>query len=147
MKRARATVFSLVIFVILSMLAWAAKDYTGWMKHVPETDRKRVNPYAGQSEAIAAGAKLFSDHCAKCHGADALGSSKKPNLRAPEVQQAADGEIFWLLRNGDLLHGMPSWSAIPEPSRWQIIAYVKSLGVSSSGASSSDIKLKQESPK
>jgi hypothetical protein len=23
---------------------------------------------------------------------------------------------------------MPTWSTIPEPSRWQIVAYVKSLG-------------------
>jgi hypothetical protein len=49
-------------------------------------------------------------------------------LRTDEVQNAADGEIFWLLRNGSLRRGMPSWSALPEPSRWQIIAYVKSLG-------------------
>ncbi len=142
MTRRRVGILGLILFAILSTLAWAAKDYTGWKKHVSESDRKRVNPYAGQSEAIAAGARLFSDHCATCHGADALGSKKKPNLRAPEVQQASDGELFWLLRNGDLAHGMPSWSAIPEPSRWQIIAYVKSLGVSAA-----DTTTKQESPK
>jgi mono/diheme cytochrome c family protein len=130
MKRTKFVLFHVAVGMILGTLAWGAKDYTGWMKHVSDADRKRVNPYAGQSEAAAAGAKLFADHCAKCHGADALGSRKKPNLRAAEVQQATDGEIFWLLRNGDLLHGMPSWSAIPEPSRWQIITYVKSLGVS-----------------
>ena len=45
------------------------------------------------------------------------------------VQNAKDGEIFWLLRNGNLGKGMPSWSALPEPSRWQVITYVKSLGV------------------
>ncbi len=113
---------------MLCAIAANAADYSAWLQHVPDADRKRTNPYAGQSDAIGAGSKLFADHCAKCHGADALGSRKKPSLRAPEVQNASDGEIFWLLRNGDLRHGMPSWSAIPEPSRWQIIAYVKSLG-------------------
>jgi hypothetical protein len=44
------------------------------------------------------------------------------------VQQAADGQLFWFLRNGNLRRGMPSWSSLPEPSRWQIIAYLKSLG-------------------
>ena len=68
------------------------------------------------------------DHCAKCHGEDALGRGKKPSLRTKEVQKAADGELFSLLRNGYLKKGMPSWSSLPEPSRWQIIAYVKSLG-------------------
>lgn len=121
-------VYLCFVGVFLSTLAWAATDYSAWKKHVSESDRNRVNPYAGETEAITAGSKLFADHCAKCHGADALGSKKKPNLRAAEVQQAKDGELFWLLRNGDLRHGMPSWSSIPEPSRWQIITYVKSLG-------------------
>ncbi|MGA9633226.1 MAG: hypothetical protein WBQ63_17505, partial [Candidatus Acidiferrales bacterium] len=46
------------------------------------------------------------------------------------VQDATDGELAWLLRNGNLPRGMPSWSMMPEPSRWQVIAYVKSLGPS-----------------
>jgi mono/diheme cytochrome c family protein len=116
----------------LSLSLWAlaasAADYSAWKHHVPDADRKRTSPYAGQSDAIAAGSRLFSDHCAKCHGGDALGSRRRPSLRAAEVQRATDGEIFWLLRNGDLRHGMPSWSPMPEPSRWQIIAYIKSLG-------------------
>ncbi len=99
-----------------------------WANHISESERARKNPYASQPEAIAAGARMFTDHCAKCHGADALGWKKRPSLRSKEVQQATDGELFWLLRNGSLRRGMPSWSALPEPSRWQIIAYVKSLG-------------------
>jgi mono/diheme cytochrome c family protein len=119
------------MWLMLCTVTWGASKYAGWMQHVPDADRTKTNPYAGESEAIAAGSKMFADHCAKCHGANALGSKKKPSLRTPEVQQATDGEIFWLLRNGDLRHGMPTWSSIPEPSRWQIIAYVKSLGESS----------------
>jgi mono/diheme cytochrome c family protein len=99
-----------------------------WLKHVPEADRKRVNPLAGQPEAIAAGGRMFEDHCAKCHGEGAMGRGKRPSLRSERVQSATDGEIFWLLRNGNLPKGMPTWSALPEPMRWQIIAYVKSLG-------------------
>jgi mono/diheme cytochrome c family protein len=98
-----------------------------WTGHVSETERARINPYANQANAIAAGGRLFADHCAKCHGPDALGRKKRPSLRTKEVQGAADGEIFWLLKNGDLRHGMPSWSSLPEPSRWQLVAYVKSL--------------------
>jgi len=86
------------------------------------------NPYAVQPDAIAAGGRLFAEHCAPCHQPDAMGKGKRPTLRSPRVQHATDGEIFWLLRNGILAHGMPSWSMIPEPSRWQIIAYLKSLG-------------------
>jgi len=108
----------------------AANAQAPWLGHVSEADRAKVNPYANQPDAIAAGKRLFEDHCAQCHGADAMGKKKRPSLRTAEVQQAVDGEIFWLLKNGALRKGMPSWSSLPEPSRWQIIAYVKSLGES-----------------
>jgi mono/diheme cytochrome c family protein len=114
-------------WVLFAASAGMAAD-TGWMKHISEAERARTNPWANQPEAIAGGSRLFADHCAKCHGKDALGRGKRPNLRTQEVQQATDGEIFWLLKNGYLAKGMPSWSSLPEPSRWQIIAYVKSLG-------------------
>ena len=118
---------SLCLWLMLCTLLCEAAD-TNWKKHISEADRARTNPYASQADAIAGGARLFEDHCAKCHGDDALGRGKKPSLRTPEVQQATDGEIFWLLKNGYLSKGMPSWSSLPEPSRWQVIAYVKSLG-------------------
>lgn len=106
-----------------------------WLKKVPADYHSKVNPYAGQPAAIAGGAKLFADHCAKCHGADALGDDKHPSLRSERIQsEATPGDIFWLLKNGNLRRGMPTWSAIPEPSRWQIIAYVKSLGPASPAA-------------
>jgi mono/diheme cytochrome c family protein len=117
-----------VIGLLLWMIGLTYAADNSWMKNVPESDRARTNPYAGQADAIAAGSRLFSDHCAKCHGPDALGRRKRPGLRSDEVQNAADGEIFWILRNGDLRRGMPSWSSLPEASRWQIIAYVKNLG-------------------
>jgi mono/diheme cytochrome c family protein len=117
-----------LIMILVFMPALAHPADNSWMKKVPEGDRSRTNPFAGQQDAIAAGSRLFSDHCAKCHGPDALGRGKRPNLRSEEVQNAPDGEIFWLLRNGNLRRGMPSWSSLPEPSRWQIIAFVKSLG-------------------
>ena len=44
--------------------------------------------------------------------------------------------IFWLLKNGFLRRGMPSWSSLPEPTRWQVVTYVKSLGLSSQDHSS-----------
>jgi mono/diheme cytochrome c family protein len=101
-----------------------------WLKDVPDADRQRANPFAGQKDAIEAGNRIFLDKCAKCHGDDGTGRKKKPSLRTDRVQKATDGEIFWLLKNGSLKHGMPSWSAMPEPMRWQVVTFVKSLGTS-----------------
>jgi hypothetical protein len=99
-------------FVGLMMLLCAAMVSLsadgGWLKHVPEADRNRVNPFAGQPEAIAAGGRVFEDHGAKCHGEDATGRAKRPSLRSDRVQRATDGEISWLLRNGNLPKGMPT---------------------------------------
>lgn len=129
MSRPRASWIGATLLV----MAGLAMAQAPWGGRVSEADRQKTNPYGQQPDAVAAGARLFADHCAKCHGPDALGRGKRPSLRSAEVQRAADGEIFWLLRNGALRQGMPSWSSLPEPSRWQIIAYVKSLGESSAG--------------
>ena len=114
-------------------LALLAVDQS-WKQEVSQRDRARVNPYADRADAVTAGSRLFADHCSRCHGDDAMGEGKHPSLRTPDVQDATDGEIFWILKNGYLHHGMPSWSSLPEPSRWQLVAYVKSLGVSSGEA-------------
>ena len=73
------------------------------------------------------GKQLFEAHCAECHGADASGGKKGPNLRVEEVQQATPGSLFWVLTNGVVRRGMPVWSRLPEPQRWQLVSYIKSL--------------------
>jgi len=127
--RIRRNLIAAALMSISAAVTFAAADGF-WLKHVPDADRGRTNPFAGQADAIAAGGRVFGDHCAKCHGADAEGHGKKPSLRSSRVQEATDGEIFWLLKNGNLGKGMPTWSKLPEQTRWQVIAYVKSLGKS-----------------
>src|SRR5580704_11006455 len=125
----RRNLLALALALVSAAVAYATADGS-WLKHVPDADRARTNPYAGQADAIAAGGRVFLDHCAKCHGADAEGRGTKPRLRSSRVQGAADGENFWLLKNGNLGKGMPTWSKLPEETRWQVTAYVKSLGKS-----------------
>ena len=127
--RIRRTQVAVIAAILLAAVACFAADGS-WLKHVPDADRKRLNPFAGQADAVAGGQRMFEDHCAKCHGEDALGRGKRPSLRSDRVQHATDGEIFWLLKNGNLAKGMPTWAALPEPMRWQIITFIKSLGPS-----------------
>lgn len=86
------------------------------------------NPYEGQSDAVAAGRKLFKRHCSECHASGSLEESHAADLRSRTIQGAAPGILFWLLKNGNRKDGMPSWSGLPEEQRWQIITYLKSLG-------------------
>jgi len=110
----------------VTVLAAGAEVNQDWLKKVPVAERARVNPYAGQTDAIAAGKRLYEEHCSRCHGVDLLGRNGKPSLQTPVVAGTTDGELFWLLRNGDLRHGMPSWSGLPGPERWEIVSYVRS---------------------
>jgi len=106
----------------------------------PEKARNRANPMENDSDSIAAGRLLFEDHCAECHGATAEGGKgrkKGPSLRVPEVQNATPGTLFWLLTNGVVRKGMPVWSRLPEPQRWQLVRYLKSLGVAQSSVAES----------
>ncbi|HEY2460771.1 MAG TPA: c-type cytochrome [Candidatus Acidoferrum sp.] len=95
----------------------------------PEKYRAKPNPLATDPTAAAAGKILFEQHCVECHGQAAEGSHWGPSLRREEVQNAQPGAIFWLVTNGVVRHGMPVWSKLPEPQRWQIISYIKSLGL------------------
>ncbi len=98
------------------------------LSKVPRKAAARRNPLEADPEALAAGAKLFDLHCAECHGEMAEGGKKAPSLLADEVQQATPGTLFWLLTNGVVRRGMPVWSKLPEPQRWQLVRFIKSLG-------------------
>jgi mono/diheme cytochrome c family protein len=93
----------------------------------PRKAMARRNPLEVDPDAVAAGAKLFGLHCAKCHGEMAEGGRKAPSLLADPVQQATPGTLFWILTNGVVRRGMPVWSKLPEAQRWQIVSYLKSL--------------------
>jgi cytochrome c oxidase cbb3-type subunit 2 len=116
----------LAILLTTSALCFA-KATNDWLRSVPQADRNRINPYAGKPDAVAAGAILFHNNCAQCHGNDAAGKFSRPSLRSEEVRNATDGDLAWLLKNGVVYRGMPRWSGLPEQERWQIIAYIRSI--------------------
>jgi mono/diheme cytochrome c family protein len=99
-----------------------------WLNRVPARDHEKANPYQGQPEAIAAGRRIFVDRCSPCHGEHGEGSKKRPPLKSERVQQhATEGDLHWLLVNGNMRKGMPSWAKLPDQQLWQVITYVKSL--------------------
>jgi len=103
------------------------KDVYAELAKAPQKAAARRNPLERDPDAMLAGGKLYELHCMECHGDLANGGKKGPSLRAPEVQQATPGTLFWILTNGVVRHGMPVWSKLPEPQRWQLVSYIKSL--------------------
>jgi mono/diheme cytochrome c family protein len=105
------------------------------LKKAPDKFRGKTNPLANDPDAVAAGGILFEEHCEECHGKEGMGGRKAPSLRAEEVQNAVPGAIFWILSNGVVRKKMPVWSKLPEPERWQLVCFIKSLGAASARAS------------
>ena len=120
---------------VIFMLCFAACVYASdWTRKVPPSYERRENPFAGQEGAREAGEKLYRRYCASCHGKEAEGEGRTPALRSPRIGKESPGALFWLLRNGELSRGMPSWSQLPEEQRWQIITYLRSLNSQPAGA-------------
>jgi mono/diheme cytochrome c family protein len=119
--------FIIVMALLTASALCFAKADGSWLKKVPETDRARVNPYANDPAAIAAGSNLYRNNCAKCHGQDAMGKGSRPALKSDRIEHATDGELAWILKNGESFKGMPIWGSISEQQRWQLVAYVRSL--------------------
>jgi mono/diheme cytochrome c family protein len=140
MNKTSVMILAALILALGVPAVWAQKENSAATKtkkdssvyaelaKAPRKAAARRNPLEGDPDAVAAGANLFELHCAECHGETAEGGRKGPSLRAGEVQQSPPGTLFWILTNGVVRRGMPVWSKLPEPQRWQIVTYVKSLG-------------------
>ncbi len=123
-----------LLTLLLAAFASAALAADGsWLKKVSASDRSRTNPYAGKPDAVAAGSILFHNNCSHCHGEQAEGKGSRPALKSDRIRTATDGEIAWILKDGEPYKGMPRWSALPEAQRWQIVAYLRNLNSNPSG--------------
>jgi mono/diheme cytochrome c family protein len=96
----------------------------------PSTSAQTKNPYSGDAQAAAGGKKLYNQNCATCHGNNLQGIGPAPALTTAAVKNAAPGELFWFITNGDLNKGMPSWSQLPKQQRWQIVTFLDSKNAS-----------------
>ena len=89
-----------------------------------------------RESSIEEGDKLFGTECAACHGLDGhkltdAGRWMYPRaveLTSPEVQQYSDREIFWIVKNGIRLSGMPAFGNVESDEHiWNLVHYVRTL--------------------
>jgi mono/diheme cytochrome c family protein len=118
---------TLLPLVLIAMVLGASGEQAGSLVQRAPANAKGANPFAGQPEAISAGAKVFGRECSGCHGRGGQGIGKAPSLRMRDVADASAGALFWVLRNGSMRRGMPSFAHLPEPERWQIVTYLQTL--------------------
>lgn len=101
--------------------------------------RASFQPPANDASAVSAGQGLFGMACASCHGKDGRHPTntgkamypRVPDLGSPEVQKLSDAELFWVIKNGIRLSGMPGFGKIfSDNELWQATYYVRSLSKS-----------------
>ncbi|MCD6041157.1 MAG: cycA, partial [Burkholderiales bacterium] len=92
-------------------------------------------PALGGEAQLAQGLALYRRHCVQCHGAPgvapeafALGLTPLP---APLVQTGREwrpGELFWVVKHGIKMTGMPAWPARQRDDEvWALVAFVRRL--------------------
>jgi mono/diheme cytochrome c family protein len=117
---------ALRIGCLLAAVTVAAAGGGTVVQNAPATAAKKQNPLESDGQAQRAGAKLYIRECAACHGMNRKGSRKAPPLNRPDIRGAASGTLFWVLRNGAIHRGMPSFAHLPEAQRWQIVTFLRS---------------------
>ncbi len=122
---ARSLTIMAAIFLPLLLLADVDKNF----HNAPDSAQKMKNPYDEQPAAIATGKQLYAHNCLSCHGRTGEGAGNVPSLVDGKLETATAGEVFWFITKGDKENGMPSWAKLPEKQRWEIVSYVKSLGL------------------
>jgi mono/diheme cytochrome c family protein len=86
---------------------------------------------------VQAGAKSFSQRgCVHCHGGPGVEWSKFSeglNPGPPDLKDVVGDmlpqELFWVIKNGIKMTGMPSFGKIevPDPEIWSMVAFLKKL--------------------
>ena len=87
--------------------------------------------------SVRAGARAFAARgCVICHGAPGADYAKFAEGMRPDppdlkdiVNDRAPAQLFWVVKNGIKMTGMPGFGAIglPDQELWSIVAFLKKL--------------------
>ncbi|CAM3979590.1 Cytochrome C [Bordetella tumbae] len=84
---------------------------------------------------IQNGFELFRTHCVQCHGAPgvapapyALGLNPVPASLVASARERPATEIFWIIREGIKMTGMPAWKyRLTDTQMWDVVAFMRIL--------------------
>ncbi len=94
----------------------------------------KVPPMKG-AQQVEEGFRSFREMCASCHTPPgtpvspvAKGLNPEPPDLARRAEQMSSAELFWVIKNGIRMTGMPAWGPTHEDAElWNIVAFVKTL--------------------
>ena len=124
--------------ILLAAALLLAADVDANFHNAPASAQAMKNPYEGQDDAAVAGKRLYARNCLSCHGKLGKGTGNVPSLVDGKLDSVKPGEVFWFITKGDKDNGMPSWAALLEKQRWQVVTYVRAMGKSPSPEAASE---------
>lgn len=86
------------------------------------------------AEAVARGLGHYKENCLPCHGAPGVKEAEfsqgmnpmVPGIDSPVVQGASDAQLFWIVKNGIRMSGMPAFGGNHTDSEIaDILAFVR----------------------
>jgi thiosulfate dehydrogenase len=95
-----------------------------------------ANPQALNDTNLVSGVHLYAVNCAICHGASDGNASniavglyqEAPQLAKDGVEDDPEGKIFWKVKHGIRLTGMPSFSkTLSDDQIWQVTLFLKHM--------------------
>ena len=104
---------------------------------LPPDAAQTANPLPADDKVLAAGKKIFSDKCQKCHGPKGLGDgpdadpeyAEDMNLTNPKrADRNPDGVVFYKVSNGRKNPKMPAFKdELSKEQIWTVVSYVQTL--------------------
>lgn len=113
---------------------WIAK--TSLRAYLKRETPNVQNPLPVTDENLKHGIDLYRQNCAVCHGDETgkktsitNGLYKKPNIFADEDwSQDKDGLIYWFIKHGVRLTGMPAYSnSLKDEDIWSLVLLIKQM--------------------
>jgi mono/diheme cytochrome c family protein len=152
----RTILATILVVVLVQVIGTAAAIYSGvfnvaatdahWSLTQEVIDVARVRSIKARALGIAppvnladhkrvvAGTSHFAEHCVSCHSAPgvvsgelAKGMYPQPPVLTDSAEDWSQAELFWILRNGIKMSGMPSWPGLSDDDLWNIVAFLQKL--------------------
>ena len=117
-----------------SIEAWLAR--TSLRATIQREAPQGVNPVVASDANLMSGMKLYAANCAVCHGAaDGKATNiahglyqRPPQLASFGVEDDPAGVVYWKIKHGIRLTGMPSFSqTLSDNQIWQITAFLQTM--------------------
>src|SRR5215831_9343628 len=109
---------------------------TAWLLETARTRSVKVHaagiqvpPGLDDPAKVLVGVEHYAAHCAVCHGAPgvpkgdiAAGLYPQPPNLAKTVPRYTPAELFWIVKHGIKMTGMPAWSDHSDDELWATVA-------------------------